>query len=197
MAPLFDQQLETIISIIAGALITAAQLVLIRDTWRGRIKPSVLSWLGWGLMIGVGCVAQFIESGWEQSLTGLAVSTIGCFTIAIIALLKKNFSIERVDYVYLSLGIICLIIYTTSRDPWITTILAIISDFIVGVPMVIAAWKNPASQKSVGWMIGGISWTLTLLICIGHPILYAIFPIYLFAYNWAMVLLGNRKGSAN
>ncbi len=193
MTPLFNPQVETIISVIAGALITTAQFVLIRDTWTGKIKPSVLSWLGWGLMIGVGCIAQFIETGWEQSLTGLAVSTIGCFAIAFIALLRKNYAIERVDYVYLSLGIVCLIIYTSSRDPWITTILAIISDFIVGVPMLIAAWKLPASQKSHGWIIGGISWTCTLLICLGHPVLYAIFPIYLFAYNWTMVVLGNRK----
>ncbi len=197
MQPLFPEHIETIIGFVAGATISSAQVVLIRDTWTRKISPSLFSWIGWGLLIGVGCLSQWLEEGWEHSLTGLAASAVGCFLVAGIAFAKGNYLLNKSDRIFLYAGLFCLAFYLTLREPWTTTSLAIIADFVVGFPTLIAAWQKPETQRSAAWIIGGISWTITLCIAVGHGWLYAVFPIYLWLYNWAMAVLTNRKVRAN
>lgn len=192
MPSLFSADLEYIIGFAAGLLISFAQLMLIRDVYAGRMRARILSWIGWGLLIGIGCIAQWVDAGWEQSMIGMAASTIGCFVVSGVALFRKHYAIARADYFYVVLGLICMGLYFTFKDPLLTIVFAVHADFIVGWPTIKAAYHHPISQRSVGWMIGGISWTLTLIICIGHDWLYAIFPAYLWMYNWGMVLLSHR-----
>lgn len=182
-----------IISFVAGGFIAAAQIMLVVDVFRKRFTPSLLSWLGWGILMGTGLISQVLEQGWEWSQTGLLFSTIGCMVIFSTAWANKNYLMVRADWKYLWLGLICLVIYFISQDAWITTIFAILADFIVGIPTLLHAYRNPISQKSKAWMLGFISWTFSLLLCIGHSWLYALFPIYLFLYNGAMVVLTAKK----
>ena len=192
---------EKIISLFAGGFIAAAQIMLVVDVFTKRFTPSLLSWLGWGLLIGTGLLSQVIEQGWEWSQIGLLLSTIGCFVIFFLSWANKNYLIVRSDWRFLFLGLICLLIYYISQDAWITTCFAILADFIVGIPTLLHAYRNPISQKSSAWMLGFISWTFSLILCAGNPWLYALFPIYLFLYNGAMVLLTAksrvRKNNAN
>jgi len=51
------------------------------------------------------------------------------------------------------------------------------------------AMKNPLSEKTHSWIFGFLSWTLTLFISFGEGILYALWPIYLFGFNGAMIYL--------
>ena len=181
------------ISLIAGLFIVTAQFVLWRDVYKRKISPGLLSWFGWFLLMGVSLIAQILVDGWKWSLTGLAMSAFGCFVIFTTALLMKNYLLKNSDWIFLFLGLICLILYLISKDAWITTGFAILADFVVGIPTLIHAYRNPLSQKSKAWMLAFISWSFTLILCIGQPLLYALFPVYLFLYNIAMLILTNRK----
>lgn len=196
MQPLFSGYIESTIGVIAGAIITGAQLILIRDVWKRKIDPSLLTWLGWGLIMGTGLMAQIIEDGWQSSLTGLALSTAGCLCIFTIALLRKTYLYQASDIKYLMLGLLCLVIYITSKNAVVTTLFAILADFIAGIPTLVAGYKRPSSQKTIAWTLGAVSWSLTLLICIGHPWLYAWFPIYLFLYNLTLYIFTHRLKQA-
>ncbi len=147
MTPLFPAGAEQFISFIAGILILAAQGILIRDVYKEKMQPRLLSWLG-------------------------------C-----------NFQIRRSDWVFLSLGLLCLVIYLVSKDPWITTVFAILADFVAGIPTIQSGYAKPLTQKSTAWFFGFFSWSVSLLLCFGHEILFALFPVYLFLYNGTMVYL--------
>ena len=181
------------ISLVAGLFIISAQFILWRDVYKRRISPGILSWFGWFLLMGVSLIAQILVDGWKWSLTGLTMSAVGCFVIFTTALLMKNYLLKNTDWVFLFLGLICLIIYLISKDAWITTGFAILADFVVGIPTLLHAYRNPSSQKSKAWMLAFISWLFTLILCVGQPILYTLFPVYLFLYNVAMLILTNRK----
>lgn len=183
---------EKVISLLAGAFIVAAQITLVADVLRKKLKPSLLSWVGWALLMGTGLIAQVVEMGWEWSQTGLFFSAFGCLCIVFSALIRKHYLLVRSDFSYLFLGLICLGIYFISKDAWITTVFAILADFIVGIPTLKHAYNNPVSQKSNAWLLGFIAFTFSLIICIGHSLLYALFPIYLFLYNGAMLVLTHR-----
>ncbi|MBX7107786.1 MAG: hypothetical protein K1X61_03960 [Chitinophagales bacterium] len=189
MTQLFSSVTEQYISFVAGLLIIAAQLILLRDVYQGKMRPSLLSWLGWALLMGTSLLSQIAGIGWQWSLTGLLLSTIGCFAIFFLSFIINNYQVSKGDGVFLLLGLVCLCIYVVSEDPVITTVFAILADFVAGIPTILSAYKKPEMQKTSAWYFGFISWSFSLLLCFGHEWLYALFPVYLFLYNGAMVYL--------
>lgn len=189
MTQLFPTGAEQFISYIAGSLIITAQGILLRDVYKGKMKPSLLSWLGWALLMGTSLVSQIAGAGWQWSLIGLLFSTMGCFAIFFLSLLMNNYQIRRSDWMFLSMGLLCLVIYLVSKDPWITTVFAILADFVAGLPTIQSGYARPETQKTAAWYFGFFSWSISLLLCFGHEILYALFPVYLFLYNGTMVYL--------
>lgn len=189
----FPPLLEKLIGLFAGSLIFSAQVILLKDVIQRKISPNLLSWIGWALLMGTSLVAQVLSKGWQWSLTGLMLSTIGCMMIFTFALALKNYLIKKADWYFLVLGLICLGIYLSSKNAWLTTCFAILADVIVGFPTIQNAYKNPTSQKTIAWLLGLVSWSFSLLVCMGHSLVYALFPIYLFGFNGLMFYLTNRK----
>ena len=193
MVPLFPETTERWLAVIAGVLISVAQFILLRDVWRRKMSPAMLSWIGWALLMGTSLVSQIIAKGWAWSLVGLSISTFGCVCIFSLSWIRKSYLIGKMDWWFLILGIICFAIYLASKDPWMTTGFALLADVIIGIPTIHKAYLYPLTQKTIGWTIALGSWSITLLICIGHNWLYDLFPIYLFLYNGIMFMLTHRS----
>jgi hypothetical protein len=85
-------------------------------------------------------------------------------------------------------------VYLGSANPWVTTIFAIIADALLGVPTIVKAYRDPASERSMAWALGTVSSTLALVICVGHDVIYVLFPAYLWVFNTGMVGLTRRRG---
>ena len=170
-------------------VIGSAQVIYLVNTLRGKIRPSVLSWLGWALLMGTSLVSQVVSKGWQWSLTSILCSTIGSLAITLAALLSRNFSLAVKDWKFLVLGLSCMGLYYVSSDAWITTSFAILADALLAIPTIAKAWRNPASEKSVAWILGAVSSVLALAICVGHDWLYFLFPLYLVLFNGMMAWL--------
>ena len=56
-----------------------------------------------------------------------------------------------------------------------------------GAPAIVKTWGEPAQERSVSWVLSTTSAVLALFICIGHEIIYFLFPAYLLLYNGTMV----------
>jgi hypothetical protein len=180
---------EKYIGLLAGVVISSAQLIYLSNTLKRKIIPSVLSWIGWACLMGTSLVSQIIGKGWQWSMTGVLCSTIGCFTIAAVAFGSKNYSFRKGDLIFLLVGLACIGIYLLSDNPWVTTVFAVIADAALGIPTIRKAIKDPASERSVAWILGVVSSTLALSICLHHDVIYALFPGYLFLFNGIMVYL--------
>ncbi|HZE86564.1 MAG TPA: hypothetical protein VE035_19720 [Puia sp.] len=186
--------IEKYIGLLAGTVISCAQLIYLSNTLKRKVTPSVLSWIGWACLMGTSIVSQIIGKGWQWSMTGVLCSTIGCFTIAAVAFFSNNFSFRKNDLSFLVVGLICIGIYIWSANPWVTTVFAVIADAVLGIPTIVKAYKDPATERSVAWILGVISSTLALIICIHHDLIYVLFPGYLFLFNGAMVYLTRVTG---
>ncbi len=181
--------IERVIGVIAGMVIFSAQVIYLVNTLRGKIRPSVLSWLGWALLMGTSLVSQVVGKGWQWSLTSILCSTIGSLAITLAALLSRNFSLAVRDWKFLLLGLGCMGLYYLSSNAWITTGFAILADALLGIPTIGKAWRDPASERSVAWILGAVSSALALAICVGHDWLYVLFPLYLVLFNGMMAWL--------
>jgi len=189
--------IEKIIGLLAGILIGSAQLIYLFNTCKKVVTPSVLSWFGWACLMGTSLVSQILGKGWQWSQMSILCSTAGCVAIATTALLSNNYSWNRRDLRFLFIGLACVIIYLLSDNAWITTIFAVIADAALGIPTLQKAYTDPASERSPAWLLGVISSTLALIICIGHDAIYTLFPGYLFLFNGAMVYLTRRVSTAS
>ncbi|HEY4109610.1 hypothetical protein [Puia sp.] len=183
------QAIEKIVGLLAGVIIGSAQVIYLINTVTRKVRPSVLSWIGWAFLMGTSVVSQVLGKGWQWSMTGVLCSTVGCLTIGVVALLTRNYALSRKDWQYVVWGLLCVGIYLLSNNPWITTVFAIFADAILGVPTIKKAWRDPMSERSLAWVLGVISSTLALAICVGHDLIYVLFPAYLFLFNGGMAYL--------
>jgi hypothetical protein len=187
--------IEKSLGVLAGVVIGSAQLIYIFNTLKKKVTPSVLSWFGWACLMGTSLVAQIVGKGWQWSMASILCSTIGCLTISVVALLSRNYAFRKSDLGFLIAGLACVGIYLCFDNPWVTTVFAIIADALLGIPTIRKAYADPASERSVAWILGVISSMLALIICIGHDWIYVLFPAYLFLFNGTMA--GLTWGKAN
>jgi hypothetical protein len=185
----FTGNMEKALGLLAGIIIGSGQLIYLMNTLRKKVKPSVLSWLGWAFLMGTSLVSQILSKGWQWSLTTLLCSTAGCVAISSAALLSRNFSLAVGDWKFLLLGLGCMGLYYWSSNAWVTTIFAILADALLAIPTIEKAWREPATEKSSAWILGAMASTLALAICVGHDILYVLFPLYLMVLNGMMAWL--------
>lgn len=184
---------QFLLNIAAGIILMTAQLFYIRQVYRKEITPSLFTWFGWAVLVGVSLIAQFIYFGWTWILVGHTFSALGCLTIFLVALLSKNYQISRNDWIYLISGFACLVLYLIFQDPWSTTIFAIAADLLLGIPTLIKAVHQPQTEKSIGWNIALFCWTITLITSYDKSILLILFPLYCFLFNAAMTVLTTKK----
>jgi hypothetical protein len=186
--------MEKIIGVLAGMAIGSAQVIYLVNGLQKKVTPSVLSWFGWAFLMGTSLVSQVIAKGWQWSMTGILCSTAGCIAIAAVAFFSGNYSFKRRDWWFLLAGLGCVGVYLGSANPWVTTIFAIVADALLGIPTIVKAYRDPASERSAAWVLGTVSSTLALVICVGHDVIYVLFPAYLWVFNAGMVGLTRRRG---
>ncbi|HEV3411236.1 MAG TPA: hypothetical protein VG101_02105 [Puia sp.] len=186
---------ERILGLLAGIVISTGQVIYVINCLRKKITPSVLSWFGWACLMGTSLVSQIDHDGWQWSMTGIASSTVGCLMIAGVAWLSGNFSFRRGDLGFLIAGLGCVGVYVVFDNPWVTTVFAIIADALLGIPTIVKAYREPALERSAAWLLGVVSSTLALIICYHHDLIYMLFPAYLLLFNGVVAALvwGKRQ----
>ena len=183
------------LGIISGILMFLAQATYFRDIIRKRVLPSVLSWFGWALLMGMGFLSVVLSEGWEWSHFGILVASLGCVIIGSTALFKNQYSLEKSDWIFLFIGLICVVLYMLTENALLTTVYAIIADFILAIPTIIKAYKDGSTEKSMAWYLGLMTWLISLVICVNQDFIYALFPIYLVLFSGMMIYFQSRKAS--
>lgn len=180
-------------NLFAASFLIFGQILYINQVIRRNIVPSLFTWMGWSVLVGVSLISQIIEYGWNWSMTGHLFSAIGCTAIFLFAWFTRNFVIRQSDWKFLYLGMACVLLYLLFKDPWSTTIFAILADAILGIPTIYKAWLEPKTERTIGWNIALSCWTLTMISCLDKSAIYMLFPAYCFLFNAVMSYLTTRK----
>lgn len=178
--------------IMAYALVILAQYRMIRRVADGRMKAVVLSWLGWSILMGISVVAQLRDNAWiwDWNLLSVLLSATGCMLIGIIGLWTGNYSRGKGDVLCLVAGAACMAAFFIFSNPWITTVLAIIADLVVAIPMLERAYKDPAGHRTDAWFIVFSAWTMTSIsILFNFSWLHMLWPLYLIGFSGLMTYL--------
>jgi len=176
------------ILVIAGTLMTLSPISYLYKVSKKEVRPSILSWYGWTVLMGISIISQIAEEGWSSGLINICVSTFSCIAIATCAqFVFKSFSVNKRDVIYVFAGAICVSVYFLSRNQWITTSMAIAADLMLAIPTLKAAYLNPQNEKSYTWPLALSSWVLTLfVVLLNGSMINLLWPIYLILFNGTM-----------
>lgn len=183
--------MEFTLNLIAGIVLFSAQVIYIRQVFRKEVRPSILTWVGWSLLAGISLMSQIIEFGWNWTLMGHSFSVFGCVVICISSVAFKSYFLNRLDWIYLAAGVLCVFLYLACRDAWLTTLFAITADFFIGLPTILKAVKHPETEKSIGWLMGVIAWSFTLSTCFNKNAIYCLLPVYSLLFNGTISVLSS------
>jgi hypothetical protein len=186
--------MNTTISIISGILLASSGIPYLVGISKGTLRPRPLSWLGWFLIMAVSLFAQIYESGFNFLMSVVIGSCIECLIVFVICLTKKNKTILRIDYLYLTLGLICLMVYVLSKNALITTVFSILADIFVSIPTLHNAFKDPRAESITCWEIGTVATGLSFGAALySGTTLLKLYPTYLFTANFLTFILCLRR----
>lgn len=180
------------LNVVASLFLATAQIIYIVQLVRKKITPSVITWMGWTLLVGVSFVSQLEQYGWDWVLLGHLFSGLGCALIFLFSFFTKQYIIHRKDWHYLTLGTICIALYLITKDPWLTTIYSVLADAILGMPTITKAIKNPITERNLGWNLAIGCWVLTIITGINKDPIFLIFPVYCLLFNGFMSYLTSK-----
>lgn len=202
--PIFKNDLQHWIGLTTVLLVFCSQGIYLYSNYKAnkkqtqseiKLKPAFLSWIGWGILMGISFISQYIDNGWSFKLVTLLVSACGCMVIGLCSrFIFKRYYYKPSHYYFVFGGVLCCLIYLFTNDVWITNIAAIAADLVLAIPTIKNAVANPQQEKSIAWPITLLTWLLNMImVIVDFSWLHTLWPAYLFLLNGALTILTYRN----
>jgi hypothetical protein len=149
-------------------------------TFRGDIRPNLVSWVLWALAPFIGSSAAFAQ-GVTWATVPVLVAGINPLLVLLAACFARTgyWKISRVDWTCGFFSFLALLLWGITNNPDYALFFSIVSDGTAALPTLIKAWKAPESESPTGF-IGGVLSSLTSFLAVGEQPLRALaFPVYL------------------
>lgn len=138
----------------------SAYIPMIWNILQNKIRSSFCTWILW-TALNVVVLISLISQGAPYLIA--VVYTIGTLFIALLVLIKKQFTWEITDTI-VTLLIAVSILVLIFGNPYIATITGSIASFLAGIPEIIKIIKNPKNASR-----------MTALLFIGANVLVIVF----------------------
>ena len=173
---------------IASAVLgTVGFFPYIRDILRGTTKPHPFSWFIWGVVSGIGFLAQ-LAGGGETGAWITGVGSVGCFIITALALRQGEPTIVALDWWCLGGAIAALVLWRITNNPLSATILVTLTDFLATIPTLRKSYLRPHEETVATYAMGFVGFSLGLLALRSFNLTTALFPAYVVIMNGCLVL---------
>ena len=181
--------------IISAALSLSGAFAYIRDIFRGRTKPNLVSWGLWALapLIATGAALSANADGWATVRIFMSGFTPLLITIAALMAPQSYWKLTKFDYACGVLSLIALGFWLLAGQPVLAILLAAAADLLALLPTAIKAWKFPETETLYTWFIGLFTASIVLPAIPVWNIENSAFQIYLLIANvtvFALVLRG-------
>lgn len=171
-------------------LMTLGAIPYIIDIHLGRVRPHIMSWLGWSAITTLGASAMMAGgASWSTSI--IWANSLICLFIAIYSALRRAgvWSTTIYDYLFFILGIIGLILWQVLDLPLVALICAILADLSFGIPTIIKTYKDPTSETMTPWIFSTLSGIFSLFAVSTFAFYDVAYPAYLFFYDATILLI--------
>jgi hypothetical protein len=175
-------ELKIILGYSTIAISVIAYIIYFSQTLSSNIKPHAFSWLLWGLLIGIGFAAQWIDGGGPGSWAA-GFSAFGCLTIASMAFIIGDRSFSKSDWVFLFAALFSLFLWWLTSNPLLSVIMVTITDFFATLPTLTKSYHKPNEEGATLFALNGVKYTLAIFALNAYSLTTWLFPAYLLLSN--------------
>lgn len=175
--------MKTVFIIISSILAIVNVLPYIRDVYRRKTKPRVVSWFTWSLLTGIGCAASFSDGQYAAGIL-LLLSSLETITVVVLGWRLGDKSFEFFDIACQISVVAGLVLWLVFNSPSVAVIAAVVIDVIASLPTLRHAWKKPFEETAITFFLGSMAALFTLLAAKNYRITAIAFPTYLLIMNF-------------
>lgn len=182
----------------AGVVVTiGANLRYIGIVARGVTVVRPVPWAGWTMVTGVVAAVQ-ISSGEAWGASAAVASTVVTGAVFVVSLFAQRRAFAAVDFVFGVVGVVVLCVWLSGAGERWTVVLGIATDACFGVPVLVAALRDPTADYLPRWIWVTMGSVLMLSGAADLNFRAIGFPSYLFIYNALMcVIMICGRGTAS
>lgn len=145
---LFDITFYHWLIILSAALSLSGAYTYIRDIFRGKTKPNLVSWGLWSVaaLIATGAAISANADGWATVRIFVAGFTPLLISIAALMAPQSYWKLTKFDFACGALSVVALGFWLLAGQPILAILLAAIADLFALIPTITKAWKHPETE---------------------------------------------------
>lgn len=163
----------------------------IRDMFRGKTKPNLVTWGLWTFapLVATGAALSVNANSW--STARIFMSGFGPLLVFIFAFIVKQgyWKLSRFDYWCSGLSLIALAIWLVADSPVIAILVAAIADLFATLPTIIKAWKYPETETFYTHFVGLFTASIVIPAIPIWNIENSAFQVYLLLANTTLCII--------
>ena len=163
----------------------------IRDMFRGKSKPNLVTWGLWAFapLIATGAALSAHADGWATARIFMA--GFGPLLIFLFAFIvpQSYWKLTKLDYACGALSLIALGAWLGVNQPILAILLAAIADLLATLPTIIKAWKYPETETVYTYLVGLFTASIIIPAIPVWNIENSAFQIYLLTANTILFIV--------
>jgi hypothetical protein len=175
--------MKTALIVISSILAIVNILPYIRDVYRKKNKPRIVSWLTWSLLTGIASAASFSD---RQYASGILLLLSSLETLSVV-ILGWRFGVREFDFfdaACQAAAVVGLVLWLIFNSPSIAIIATISIDIAASLPTLRHAWRKPFEETAITFFLGSLAALFTFMAAKNFKITAVAFPIYLVLMNF-------------
>ena len=180
--------------VLSAVLSLSGSFAYIRDMFRGKSKPNLVTWGLWAFapLVATGAALSANADGWAT--VRIFMSGFGPLLIFIFAFIvhQSYWRLSRLDYACGMLSIIALLVWLGANSPLLAILLLAVADLLAALPTIIKAWKYPETETLYTYFIGLFTASIVIPAIPVWNIENSAFQIYLLIVNTSLFIIVSR-----
>ncbi len=175
--------------VLISALISfSGAFAYIRDMFRGKSKPNLITWGLWAFapLVATGAALSAEADVW--STVRIFMSGFGPLLVFIAAFVVRQgyWKLSKFDYACGSLSLVALAAWLLADSPVLAILLAATADLLATLPTVLKAWRHPETETLYTYFVGLFTASIVIPAIPIWNIENSAFQVYLLVANAAL-----------
>ena len=180
--------------ILSTVLSLSGSFAYIRDMFRGKSKPNLVTWGLWAFAPLIATGAALSASADIWATVRIFMSGFGPLLIFIFVFIvpQSYWKLSKFDFACGGLSLIALFAWLGANSPVLAILLVAIADLLATLPTIIKAWKYPETETVYTYFIGLFTASIVIPAIPVWNIENSAFQIYLLIANTSLFLIVMR-----
>lgn len=180
--------------ILSVALSLSGAVVYIRDMFRGKSKPNLVTWGLWAFAPLIATGAALAASADHWTTVRIFMSGFGPLLVFVAAFIAKQsyWKLTGFDYACGAFSLVALGCWLGANSPVLAILLAATADLLATLPTMVKAWKYPETETLYTYFIGLFTAAIIIPAITVWNIENSAFQIYLLTANFLLFVIVAR-----